>query len=517
MFRPAIFRSMPLFALVWMTLFAKLPLRGQTPGEQGRSTALPRITEVIDDARLTRLAGNVPPLFGPELDQGQAEESAQLTHLRLVLQRSPEQEVALQTYLAELHDKSSPNYQKWLTPEQFGTLYGPSDSDMAALVAWLESHGLAIEEVSKGRTNIAFSATVSQVEEAFHTAIHTFVAGDQTFTSNIAAPSIPSALVPVVRGIAHMNTIRPRPLSRRADFGLFDYDAKKFQAVPDLLAPNPRPQLTTYAGGANRLFITAGDAATIYNSPNDFNGNFSGSSRYDGSRVSIGIGGDAAITTSTAGNYGMFTGGGFSPSVVNVDGVTSRLDSDEAYLDIELAHALAPGAAITYYTSTDLSSAVERAINDNRVDIFSLSFGECELWMTNAGNAYINSLWQQAAAQGIAVTVATGDSGSAVCDIPTDSDRKNVAAARFGMQVSGFASTPYNIAVGGTDFYALPGAFTTYVSGVNGVGYRSALKYIPESSWNDSTSANGDFANNTLILQAWKTSSRVVVVSARAQ
>ena len=159
--------------------------------------------------------------------------------------------------------------------------------------------------------------------------------------------------------------------------------------APDAVPIRAEPQLTTGSNGAYHLFITAADAATIYNSPNTFNGNFSGSTEYRGFNVSIGIGGDAVINTSTVGNYGMFTSGGFAPLIVNVDGVTSTADSDEAYIDTELAHALAPNAAIMFYTSTDLISAIERAINDNHVDIFSLSFGECELGLTTSGNAQI--------------------------------------------------------------------------------------------------------------------------------
>src|ERR1039458_4585522 len=121
------------------------------------------------------LKGNVPHLARAEFDQGEASPSTPLTQMRLVLSRSAEQQAALDAYLAQLQDKSSPNYHKWLTPEQFGQLYGPADSDIAALVAWLESHGLQVDPISPGRTNIAFSGTVSQVEGAFQTPIHSFL------------------------------------------------------------------------------------------------------------------------------------------------------------------------------------------------------------------------------------------------------------------------------------------------------------------------------------------------------
>ena len=68
--------------------------------------------------------------------------------------------------------------------------------------------------------------------------------------------------------------------------------------------------------------------------------------------------------------------------------------------------------------------------------------------------------------------------------------------------MNGLASTPYNIAVGGTDYDALytssfPTSFTNYVDITNTLpNHRSALKYIPEEPWNDSTYLNTDIAAN---------------------
>ena len=136
--------------------------------------------------------------------------------------------------------------------------------------------------------------------------------------------------------------------------------------------------------------------------------------------------------------------------------------------------------------------AIDQAIEDNKVDIFSLSFGNCEANLTTADNQLINSWWQQAASQGIAVTVSTGDSGAAGCD-----NDNTEQVAQFGLQVNGFASTPYNIAVGGTDFSALLSNFGSYVSTSNGTYYGSAVSYIPESTWNDSAVTDGLLAQNT--------------------
>ena len=462
------------------------------------SAAAPRITAAVDESSLSTLKGNVPPLARAEFDQGEAAASTQMTHMRLVLSRSTEQQAALDQYFAELQDKSSPNYHKWLTPEQFGKLYGPADSDVLALVAWLESHGLTLETVSLGRTSIAFSGTVSQVEEAFHTAIHSFQANGNQFYSNTKDPMIPSALAPVVMGVAQLNTIRPVPQSVLGSPGKFNPETKRLEPADTGLATEARPNLTSTGG--NFLYMVPGDAATIYDTPNSYNANFSTGTSYTGAGVSIGVGGDATISASIVADYrSRFLGNSTLPVLqycTNSSSCSSTpgsgyhaADADEAYIDTELSGGMAPGAAIYYYASADLTTGILAAIDANIVDIFSLSFGDCESNMGTSGNAQLNSLWQQAAAQGIAVTVSTGDSGSAGCDY-------NATVASGGLQVSGYASTPYNIAVGGTDFYGLNNAFTTYVGTTNGTLYRSAKSYIPESTWNDSTTNNTTISAN---------------------
>ena len=491
-------RSFPFHAAIRALLCTTALLSSSALPAQNSAVA-PRIIANVDESTLTMLKGNVPRLARAQYDQGEAPGSTQMTHARLVLQRSSEQQAALDAYLAELQDKSSPNYHKWLTPAEFGKLYGPADSDVAALVAWLESHGLKLETVSLGRTTIAFSGTVSQVEEAFHTSIHSFAANGNQFLSNMTDPQIPAALAPVVKGVVNLNTIRPKPQFVRGNEGKFNPQSRRLEQ-----ANGVKPGLTETSGG-DFLYIVPGDAATIYDTPNTYNANFPGGTSYTGAGVNIGIGGAATILSSIVQAYReTFLGNSTSPifnyctsssscsSTTTGNGYDNKDDADEAYIDTELSGGIAPGAAIYYYASTDLTTGIQAAIDANVIDIFSLSFGDCESDMGTQGNAQLNGMWEQAAAQGIAVAVSSGDSGSAGCD-----NDNTQTTANGGLQVSGFASTPYNIAVGGTDFYALNSSFTTYVTTSNeGTSsnnydyYRTALKYIPESTWNDSSTVD---------------------------
>jgi subtilase family serine protease len=461
------------------------------------SVVAPRIVGPPEDSSLTTLTGNVPLLARAQFDQGAAAASTQLTHVRLVLSRSSEQETALDQFMAEQQQKSSPNYHKWLTPELFGKLYGPADSDIAAIVAWLESKGLTLETVSTGRTDIAFSGTVGQVEPAFHTSIHSFDANGEKFTSNVTDPKIPAALASVISGVASLNTIRPKHHHAGGAMGKFDAGLGRMVPVSSEAMGIAKPQLTTGSVSNYVLYVVPGDAAVIYNTPNRaLNPAFVPGPSYSGLGVTIGIAGRAEIQQSTVQSYrSTFLADTTAPIITTVGAVSTANDQDEAYIDTELAGALAPGATIHYYTSTDLTSAIQLMVNDNKVDIVSVSFGACELQNTTAGNASINGWWKQAAAQGIAVVVSTGDSGSAGCDDPTGQ-----TAATGGLAVSGFASTPYNIAVGGTDFDGLVAKFDTYVNTntttQGATRYRTAKSYIPESTWNDSVQVDGAIVAN---------------------
>ncbi len=514
-----------LFAVVIVLLF--------TARLMGQGVEItPRITGPVDEKSLVTFKGNVSSLARAEFDTGEAPASTRLSYVRVVLARTRQQQAALDQYDSELQDKSSPNFHKWLTPEQFGKLYGPADSDIAAITSWLGSHGLTVLPLSPGRISIAFSGTVQQIEEAFHTSIHSYQAHGEQFFSNATNPSIPSALAAVVSGVANLNTIKPRPSYVRSHLGTYDPAAKRMMTVPSPTRGGPRAELTGGSGSCPDptlptcdpyvLYVVAGDAATMYDTPNAaLNANFpSGGTNYTGKGVVIGYAGDAVIQPSTVVDYRMlFVGDKAQPMVTNVDGVTATGDTDEAYLDAEIAGGLAPGATIHFYTAQHLDTAMDQAINDNTVDIFNVSFGLCELGMTTADNTVQSNLWQQAATQGIAVTVSTGDSGSAGCDSNTPNTNN---AATYGLMVNGLASTPYNIAVGGTDTYWLvpsgtvynPTNFLKYVLPTpdpsvdqSAVYYRTALKYIPESTWNDSVQNDGVLANNIPYLDSFNNAS----------
>jgi len=458
----------------------------------GAQSATVRINQAVEDAARVSLVGNVSPLVRAASDQGAVADSTSLTHVRLMLKRSDAQQAELSTYLRELQQKGSANYHKWLTPTEYGKRYGVSDADLATVRAWVESHGLTVAAIPAGRNMIELSGTAGAFKAAFKTSIHSYTKNGVSFTANKSEVSIPAALSPVVSGVAHLNTIKPRAFAVTGPRLSYDSSTKRLVRAS---SSGARPNLNGSDSSSNEyLFVVPADAATIYNTPNaTFNANNTSATSYTGKGVTIGIGGDAAVSTDPVVLYrNLFLGDSTAPTVTNVDGVTDTTDAIESYLDLEVAASMAPGATIHYYPSSDLTSGIVQAINENTVDIFSLSFGECEQDMSSSENLAWSEIWQQAAAQGIAVTISSGDSGSAGCD-----NGNSEYSATSGLMVNGLGSTPYNISVGGTSYQLTQSNFSTYVNTSSETSYYGTAKsYIPEQTWNEGVTSNGLLSAN---------------------
>jgi hypothetical protein len=444
-----------------------------------------RVQGPVEDTARVVLHGNMHPLIQTGTaptgaDQGAVEDSMPAGRMLLLLARSPAQEAALRDFIQVAHTPGNPSFHQWLTPREFGSLYGPADADVAAATAWLESHGLTVNQVHAGRLAIEFSGTAGQLREAFQAQIHRYLVNGETHLGNAADPSVPAALAPVIAGLASVNDFHPQPHLRV--LGQAQFNAKTHQATP---------QWTYPAGGAVAYVMAPGDFATQYDITSVYKTGITGSGQ------SIAVISASNVDLSLVQAYQRLFGLSANLPQVVVDGTDPGENgaATEAYLDIEIAGSVAPGATVMLYTSagtalTDgLALAAYRAVEDNLAGIVSVSYGECEMELGQGGNAFWSALWQQAAAQGQTVFVSAGDGGSAGCD--------NFDAQEFaygGLQVNGIASTPYNVAVGGTDFYYSQFASSSSVIGAQLATYWSSsttapavsLKQpIPEQAWND--------------------------------
>src|SRR5580658_921716 len=202
-----------LIAMV-LALLPCLPMRAQAAVQTAAAAPPPLITQSVDESQLTTLKGNTHPLARAEFELGSAATNLPMKRMLLVLKRGPDQEAALEKILDDQQNMGSPNHHKWLTPEQFGQQFGPSDSDLEVITGWLQSHGFEVGS-TKGRTVLEFSGSAGQVQEAFHTSIHRYLVNGEQHWGNASDPQIPTALTPVVAGVASLNNFPRIAMNQR--------------------------------------------------------------------------------------------------------------------------------------------------------------------------------------------------------------------------------------------------------------------------------------------------------------
>jgi subtilase family serine protease len=465
-----------------------LRLAAQTkPGSAGtaQTTQVPaRITQAIDETLLVTLKGNVHPLARAEFDQGAVSDAIPATRMLLLLQRSAGQETALRQLLDQQQDKASPNYRAWLTPQQFAQQFGPADADIQAITAWLQSHGFQNVKPGAGATTIEFSGNAGQLRSAFHTDFHEFLVHGEQHFANVSDPQIPAALAPVITGVMGLHNFKPKSQMRRAT---------NFQkAEAKVIRTKPSVTFTGCGASGNEecYGVAPADFAKIYNVP----------STLTGAGVNIAIVQDSNINITDIQQFRNLFGlsNNFTASNIIFNGPdpgiqgpeSASFDEGEAVLDVEWSGAVAQGANIQLVVSEnsqtlgaagiDLSAVY--IIDTNLAPILSESFGACEVGLTSSGVTFFNALWEQASTQGITVLVSAGDSGSDSCD-----DGSGLDFSTSGLGISGLASTPFNVALGGTDFQN--GASPSIYWSTPGTATESAKSYIPEETWNSSCAA----------------------------
>jgi subtilase family serine protease len=446
-----------------------------------------QIVARIDEAQLARLEGNTHPMARPEFDEGPVDPQLPMERMILVLKRSPDSEAALETFMAQQLDSASPDFHHWLKPGELGKLYGPSANDISTVANWLQNHGFSIDSVAKGRTFIEFSGTARLVREAFHTEIHRYRVNGEEHIANNSDPSIPEALSPVVVGVFSLHNFFGKPMHRNlGSFHRVSKTGKWAPANPNILL---KPMFGVESGAIE--LVSPYDFATIYNVIPLWTAGI------DGTGQTIAIAGRSDINLSDVATFRSAFGLPVNAPTVIVNGpdpgVPSADDKVENTLDVEWSGAVAKGAIIKFVTTASTMTtdgAVESAlyiIENNIAPIMSFSYGNCELAYGTAGNAAFSSMWQEGAAGGITEFVASGDQGSAACD----GGQPSPYLPQYGLAVSGPSSTPWDVAVGGTDFQWANLSGTRYWSSTdNSTNLSSALGYIPEVPWNGTCASN---------------------------
>jgi subtilase family serine protease len=433
----------------------------------------------IDETSLVTLAGNTRPEANAQNDRGIVSDDFPLEHMLLQLKRSPEREAAMAQYVDDLHNSQSPNFHKWLTPEQFAEHFGVAQEDVDTVTNWLKSHGFTVHGAPTSGLTIDFGGTAGQVRSAYHTEIHALEVNGAKHFANMGDPQIPSALEPVVSGIVSLHNFHPKPMLVPRGQYTYTYDSSTYHAlVPGDIATiyNLNPLFAAGLSGKGQTIMVLED--TYLYSTGDwtvFRKTFGLARTYPSGTLNQ-VSPTGAITCTNPGFQGSSSDPGYG-------------DDGEAAIDVEWASAAAPNAAIVLAACTDTTTnfggyiALQNVLNGPAAglpSVVSISYGEAEAEDGATFNAYINSLYQQAVSEGVSIFVSSGDEDAASAD--------DGSVSTHGIGVSGWTSTPYNVSVGGLDFGYTADAVNplTYWSATNSSTYSSALSYIQEVPWNDS-------------------------------
>jgi subtilase family serine protease len=419
----------------------------------------------------TRLTGDLSSAVRHATDTGALSEGAALPHIRLELKRPAALQAALDQLVHDQRVKGSAQYHQWLKPAALRA-YGPAQADIDRVTAWLGSRGLTVNAVSPSGMEIDFGGPAGSVARAFQTSLHTMTLNGERHIANVTAPAIPASLASVVTGVT-LHNFFPKPALRKIT-----------------------PQFTSTGQYGTYYAVTPPDFDTIYNvgplssGANEFGQAITGAgvtiavveqtmiqpSDWNTFRSSFGLSGYAGTFTQT------HPGGCTNPHFTG--------DEVEAAIDAEWASAPAPDADIleaSCATEAPLDFGVEQALQNLVEDgttatIFSISYEGPELSSGFSFEQGWTNLVEEGDAEGIAIFVAAGDSGSSF-------DRGKIDAD--GLGVNGLSDSAYVASVGGTDFLdTSEGVDADYWYAKNTATGFSAKSYIPEEPWNNSCASS---------------------------
>lgn len=481
---------LPLVALLFSSAFAQSP------------TAAQSTHTIVDGARAT-LPGSRAPLARLGEDLGALPSTQTISGIALVFKRTAAQQQDLDQLLTAQQTPGSQLYHHWLTPAAFASRFGASDDQIAQTQSWLTSRGFHIDTVSSSRDRITFSGTASQVQAAFGSELHIYRFQNETHFGPATDLTLPSSLAAVTSAVLHLTNLRPHPNS--------------------VIHAHPRPAFTT--GAASDHYLSPGDIATMYDVTPVYKLTDSTGANITGKGQNIAIVGQTYLPVTTGinqylSNMEITSSGAWTQVLVPGTGTeaVSPDDLGESQLDVEYSAGIATGANLFFVYVGDNQNynafdALAYAITTNLAPVISVSYGICEPLLSASDLSQGNALFQQAAAQGQTIIVASGDYGSTGCAGYTTADGVSVQQQE-ALAVDYPASSPYVTAIGGTQMAPgtfAPGASTYWNSSSLGDDVdNSLLSWAPEVAWNEDSAtygiaAGGGGASLSFARPAWQT------------
>jgi subtilase family serine protease len=478
-------RRSALVVLLTTAVLCSIASSAEVPTTAAEDSPRALITSPIDESQLVSLAGNTTAAaLIPQNDRGPVADNLAFDHLLLLLKRAPETEARLEKLIDAMHNQDSPEFHRWLTPQQLGERFGLAPQDREIIQHWLESHGFSVNRVYQNGLAIDFAGTAAQVREAFHTDVHNLVLPNgERHIANMRDPQIPAALAPAIEGVAALHDFSPK--SHALHLGPVSYDGANNKWYPHFNVKVP---------GQTLHAVSPYDFDTIYNVLPLWEQGFTGKG------VTIALVEDSNLAHQSDWNafrkvFGLdaFKDGNFRQIYPGCNNPGQNGDEIEAALDVEWASVAAPDANIELSACGNahgvfgLDLAILNLLDLEPPDIISDSYGLCETITGQTEIALENREAQIATALGTTFFIAQGDTGADECS-PVEG-----FLSHLGINSGDNTASAYAVDVGGTDFMAqynqdvnnIP--LSDYWSPTNNPQTKaSALSYIPEIPWNDS-------------------------------
>jgi subtilase family serine protease len=433
-------------------------------------------------AQTVKMHGTVPPGASTMTSRGHLDPAKILTlDLRFALRNRTQ----LTQLIAAQMDRASPQYHRWIAPDEFTRRFGATTSDFSALNDWLTASGFQVVGGSREEGYLRFSGDTASAERVFRIELEDF--GNGKF-ANLTEPEIPAQFAGVVSdilGLHNLGSLEP------------DYATRKLKQSPAMpprstLSGHPAASGVDYSLGNGSFAFGPPDFYTFYDETPLLMGGNTGANGSDciGIFANTNIYSEPSQATILKDYFALFlpfTSFSTDPAIT-IDlsketnpGVIGNGTDIEAYLDIEAAHLIAPGAPITLYVTNpaklsfaqNLTDAVTAMTSENKCAALNFSYHIC-----GASNSFftttLGDLFSKAQTQGQSVFVSSGDHGVDMCLTGTPN-------------VNELGANPLITSVGGTEVDS---------PSFDGSGISSG--YSTESSWNQQN-GNSALANESKV------------------
>jgi subtilase family serine protease len=435
----------------------------------------------LASAQTYTIHGNTPGFIQKSQDLGAVDPSSVISVTAWLKLHN---EGKLDKLVASQKQKGSPNYQKWITQDQFNSSFSPTAQEVKAVQNFLSAHRLTVLAVAENNFYMKVQGTVGAIEKAFNVQIDSYKLNGETYHSNKADPSVKDSSGGLIAAVTGLDDYGFQPMIARAS----GPDGTPFKPVPLSITPNGAffesqcfraPETDAFTGGGNSATYTGNRyGADITNNtlghlppcgyqPSEMQTAYDMTALYsagwDGTGQTVvitdafgddTIAGDAEVFSQL---YGLpdLTPSNFqvlhAPGAIHNPGKGHFGGSagwrDEITLDVEWVHAMAPGANIVLVigpnNGSDLDEAINYAVVHHLGNTISNSWSGVEGFGNPAQLIRDNRILESAAAQGIDVNFSSGDSGD--------------FAASVGFKTVGFpGSSPFATSVGGTSLALNP-------------------------------------------------------------